>query len=146
MKKTFVIAAVAALLPAFSAGAASASVPAAEIESVSTDPEDKVFYTAEQPPKFPGGDAALMRYLAENIHYPAIAQENGIEGRVVVQFIVKKDGSIGQAKIARSVDHSLDKEALRVVKTFPEFEPGRMNGEPVDVWYTLPVSFKLPKL
>jgi len=146
MRKAFVIAAVASLLPAFSAGAASASVPTADIESVAADPEDEVFYTAEQPAAFPGGEAALMKYIAENIHYPAVAAENNIEGRVIVKFVVRKDGSVGDAVIARSVDPSLDKEALRVVRSLPKFEPGKMNGQPVNVWYLLPVSFKLPKL
>lgn len=146
MRKTFVIAAVACLLPAFSAGAVSSSVSAAVTVSVAKDSEDKVFSTPEQPPTFPGGEAALMKYIAENIHYPAVAAENNIEGRVIVKFVVRKDGSVGNAVIARSVDPSLDKEALRVIRSLPKFEPGKMNGQPVNVWYVLPISFKLPKL
>ncbi len=105
--------------------------------------EDKVFTSVEQMAQFPGGEAALMSWVANHINYPATAQENGVQGRVVVQFVVKKDGSIGDVKVVRSKDPDLDKEAVRVVKTFPNFIPGKMNGQPVNVWYTLPVSFKL---
>lgn len=102
-----------------------------------------MFTSVEQMPEFPGGQAALMSWLANHIKYPAMAQENGVQGRVVVQFVVKTDGSIGDVKVVRSKDPDLDKEAVRVVKTFPNFTPGKMNGQPVNVWYTLPVSFKL---
>lgn len=105
--------------------------------------EDKVFTSVEQMAQFPGGEAALMSWVANHINYPATAQENGVQGRVVVQFVVKKDGSIGDVKVVRSKDPDLDKEAVRVVKTFPNFTPGKMNGQPVNVWYTLPVNFKL---
>lgn len=105
--------------------------------------EDKVFTSVEQMAQFPGGEAALMSWVANHINYPATAQENGVQGRVVVQFVVKKDGSIGDVKVVRSKDPDLDREAVRVVKTFPNFIPGKMNGQPVNVWYTLPVSFKL---
>lgn len=105
--------------------------------------EDKVFTSVEQMPEFPGGEAALMSWVANHINYPATAQENGVQGRVVVQFVVKKDGSIGEVKVVRSKDPDLDREAVRVVKTFPNFTPGKMNGQPVNVWYTLPVNFKL---
>lgn len=105
--------------------------------------EDKIFTGVEQMPQFPGGEAALLSWVANHINYPAIAQENGVQGRVVVQFVVKKDGSIGEVKIARGKDPDLDKEAIRVVRTLPNFTPGKMNGQPVNVWYTLPVTFKL---
>lgn len=97
----------------------------------------------EQPPQFPGGEAALLKYIADHIRYPAAAQENGIQGRVVVQFVVTKDGSIGQVKVVRGKDPDLDKEAKRVVRTLPRFVPGKMNGNNVSVWYTLPINFKL---
>lgn len=105
--------------------------------------DNKVFDAVEQPPVFPGGDAALMKYLNDNIRYPQLAIENNIQGRVVVQFVVQKDGSIGQVKVARSKDPDLDKEAVRVVKSLPRFQPGKQNGNPVNVWFTLPVTFKL---
>ena len=110
-----------------------------------TEPVDdnKVFDVVEQNPVFPGGEAALLKYVAEHIRYPAMAQEKNIQGRVVVQFVVTKTGSIGQVKVVRSKDPDLDKEAVRVVKSLPKFTPGKMNGHAVNVWYTLPINFKL---
>lgn len=112
-------------------------------EEAPASDEDKTFTSVEQMPQFPGGEAALMSWVANHINYPATAQENGVQGKVVVQFVVKTDGSIGEVKVVRSKDPDLDREAVRVVKTFPNFTPGKMNGQPVNVWYTLPVSFKL---
>lgn len=112
-------------------------------EEAPASDEDKTFTSVEQMPQFPGGEAALMSWVANHINYPATAQENGVQGKVVVQFVVKTDGSIGEVKVVRSKDSDLDREAVRVVKTFPNFTPGKMNGQPVNVWYTLPVSFKL---
>lgn len=103
----------------------------------------KVFEAVEQMPQFPGGDAELMKYLNKHIVYPTLAAENGIQGQVVVKFVVKSDGSIGEVVVARSKDPDLDREAVRVVKSLPNFIPGRMNGQPVNVWFTLPVRFKL---
>ena len=102
-----------------------------------------VYESVEQMPEFPGGQAEMMKYLAQNIHYPANAAKNNVEGRVVLQFVIEKDGRIGEVKIARSVDPELDAEALRVVKSMPNFIPGRQDGKPVAVWYTIPISFKL---
>ncbi|MCQ2287664.1 MAG: energy transducer TonB [Muribaculaceae bacterium] len=96
-------------------------------------------------PIFPGGDLALMKYLSENIVYPEQAVKDSIEGRVVVQFIVKKDGSIGDSRVVRSVHPLLDAEALRVVEGLPNFTPALQHGEPVNAWYILPVSFKLER-
>ena len=104
---------------------------------------EPVFQSVEQMPQFPGGEAALMKYLASHINYPPMAAENGIQGRVVVQFVVDKTGRVGEVKLARSVDKDLDNEAVRVCKSLPKFTPGRQNGQPVSVWYTLPVTFKL---
>lgn len=104
---------------------------------------EKVFEVVEQMPSFPGGDAALMQYLRDNIKYPVVAQENGVQGRVVVSFVVEKDGSITDVKVVRSVDPSLDKEAQRVVKSMPKWIPGKQNGSAVRVKYNVPVSFKL---
>ena len=104
---------------------------------------EKVFTAVEQMPQFPGGEAELMKYLSKNIKYPTMAMENNIQGRVVVQFVVTKTGSIGEVKVVRSVDRDLDREAIRVCKSLPKFTPGKMNGQAVNVWYTLPVNFKL---
>ena len=105
--------------------------------------EHKVFTSVEQMPQFPGGEAALMKYLQSHINYPPMAAENGVQGRVVVQFVVEKNGSIGEVKVVRSMDKDLDKEAVRVCKSLPKFTPGRQNGQAVPVWFTLPVTFKL---
>ncbi len=105
--------------------------------------ENKVFDVVEQMPSFPGGEGALMKYLSENIKYPVVAQENGVQGRVVVSFVVEKDGSITDVKVARSVDPSLDREATRVVKSMPHWIPGKQNGSAVRVKYNVPVSFRL---
>lgn len=105
--------------------------------------KDEIFKSVEQPPTFPGGDAALMKYLSSHLQYPTMAQENNIQGKVIVQFVVEKDGHVGDVKVVRSVDKDLDREAIRVCKSLPKFTPGRQNGQAVRVWYTLPVNFKL---
>ncbi|MBO7141472.1 MAG: energy transducer TonB [Prevotella sp.] len=105
--------------------------------------ETKVFDVVEQMPSFKGGDAALMEWLNKNIKYPVVAEENGIQGRVVATFVVERDGSITDVKIVKSVDPSLDKEAVRVLKAMPKWIPGRQNGQPVRVKYTVPVTFRL---
>lgn len=102
----------------------------------------KVFDVVEEMPSFPGGQGALMQYLA-SIKYPVVAQENGVQGRVIVSFVVERDGSISDVKVARSVDPSLDREALRVVKSMPRWSPGKQNGSTVRVKYTVPVVFRL---
>lgn len=113
-------------------------------EDKKPDPvEDKVFTSSETMPQFPGGESALLKYLSDHIKYPETAMENNVQGRVVVQFVVKRDGSIGDVKVVRGKDPDLDKEAVRIVKTLPTFIPGRMNGQAVNVWYTLPINFKL---
>lgn len=112
------------------------------VEEKKPEPE-QVFVSVEQMPKFPGGDAELMKYIQEHLRYPTMAAENNIQGKVVVQFVVTKNGSVGEVKVIRSRDQDLDKEAVRVVKSLPNFIPGRMNGQPVNVWYTLPINFKL---
>lgn len=105
--------------------------------------ENKVFDVVEENPSFPGGQAALMQWLNENIKYPVIAAENGIQGRVIVQFVVSKTGSISDVRVVRGVDPSLDKEAVRVVSNMPNWTPGRQNGTTVNVRFTLPVTFRL---
>ena len=114
-----------------------------EAKTTKTDITESVFTAVDQMPQFPGGDAALMKFLSNNINYPRVAMENGVQGRVIVQFIVTKNGSIGEVKIVRSVDRDLDNEAIRLCKSLPNFIPGKMNGKPVNVWYTLPITFKL---
>ena len=105
--------------------------------------ENKVFTTVEQMPSFPGGDAALMNWLRNNVRYPAVAEENGIQGRVVVSFVVERNGSITDVQVVKSVDPSLDKEASRVVKSMPNWIPGKQNGSAVRVKYNVPVTFRL---
>lgn len=96
-------------------------------------------------PQFPGGNSELMRYLAANIKYPTIAVENGIEGRVVLKFVVDKNGSISNIQVISTLDPSCDKEAMRVIKGMPKWIPGMQNGYPVAVYFTVPVLFKLQK-
>ena len=105
--------------------------------------EEEIFVAVEQQAEFPGGQPALMKWLQQNIRYPEAAQQNDIQGRVVVKFVVEKDGSIGQAQIIRGVDKDLDREALRVVNKMPKWQPGKNNGVAVRSYFTLPVSFKL---
>lgn len=105
--------------------------------------EQKPFSVVEQMPDFPGGTAELMAFLSKNIHYPVIAAENGISGTVVVRFVVSKTGTIGDITVMRHVDPSLDNEAIRVIKSMPKWIPGKQNGKPVPVYFTVPVRFKL---
>ena len=108
--------------------------------------ETKVFDVVEQMPRFPGdnGDGAVLNsWLSKNLRYPPIAEENGIKGRVVCQFVVERDGSISDIRVVKSVDPSLDKEAVRVIKAMPKWIPGKQNGSSVRVKFTLPVTFTL---
>ena len=104
---------------------------------------EKVFDVVEQMPSFPGGPSALMEWLSNNVKYPIVAQENGVQGRVVVSFVVERDGSITDVKVVRGVDPSLDKEASRVVRAMPRWIPGKQNGSAVRVKYNVPVAFRL---
>ena len=114
------------------------------VQVVEVEPEEQeIFDVVEKMPEFPGGQAALMSYLSKNIKYPTIAQENGTQGRVIVQFVVNKDGSIVDAKVVRSVDPYLDKEAIRVINAMPKWSPGMQRNKPVRVKYTVPVMFRL---
>ena len=105
--------------------------------------EEKVFEIVEQPPSFPGGEAAMYEWLSKNINYPVIAQENNIQGRVTCQFVVGRNGEIEDVRVVRGVDASLDKEAIRVIRSMPKWIPGKQGGNAVKVRYTLPVQFKL---
>ena len=105
--------------------------------------EQQIFQVVEEMPEFPGGMAECLKFLAKNIKYPTIAQENGVQGRVIVQFVVNQDGSIVDPVVVRSVDPYLDKEALRVIQMMPKWKPGKQRGKAVRVKYTVPVTFKL---
>jgi len=102
-----------------------------------------IFIAPEEMPLFPGGDKALLKFLSQNIKYPAIAAENGIAGKVTVNFVVNIDGSISNARIIRGVDQALDKEALRVIYSMPKWKPGKQSGKPVRVSYAVPINFLL---
>lgn len=113
-----------------------------EMPAPKEDP-DRIYETVEQDPLFPGGQEELKKFIDDNLRYPAVAKACGIQGRVIVRFVIKKDGSIGQIVVIRKKDPDLDAEAVRIVKSLPKFKPGMMNGKPVNVWYILPVTFKL---
>ena len=104
---------------------------------------NKVFDVVEVMPSFPGGQGALLSYLSSHVKYPVVAQENGVQGRVTVSFVVERDGSITDVHVVRSVDPSLDREAARVVSSMPNWQPGKQNGSAVRVKFNVPVQFKL---
>lgn len=104
---------------------------------------EPVYDAVEQQAAFPGGQAALMRWISANLIYPVAAQENGVQGRVIVRFVVEKDGTVTNPMVVRSVDPDLDKEALRLVKKMPRWQPGKLNGVVVRSNFYLPVTFKL---
>ena len=110
---------------------------------IEEEEEEVIFQVVEKMPQFPGGPQALFEYLSKNIRYPVIAQENGLQGRVICQFVVNSDGSIVDIVVVRSVDPSLDKEAVRVIESMPKWQPGEQRGKAVRVKYTLPVNFRL---
>jgi len=112
-------------------------------QSVTQVEEDKVYQVVEQMPQFPGGETALMSSISQNLTYPKIAQENGIQGKVILRFKVEADGSISNISVVRSLDPACDKEAIRLIKLLPKFIPAKQNGVNVAVWYTLPIAFKL---
>ena len=105
--------------------------------------EEQIFQIVEEPASFPGGIGECMKWLGKNMKYPTISQENGVQGRVIVQFVINRDGSIVDAKVVRGVDPYLDKEALRVVNQMPKWSPGKQRGKAVRCQFTLPVQFRL---
>jgi periplasmic protein TonB len=107
------------------------------------EPEEIPFVVVEEMPMFPGGDAELLKYIAEHTTYPDIAKENNIQGRVIVRFCVTAKGGVSQVSILKGVDPELDAEAIRVVNTLPAFKPGKQGGKPVPVWYMVPITFTL---
>ena len=119
---------------------------AVQQDQAPTQDKPQIFNHVEAMPQFSGGEAALMKYLAENITYPTISAEKGIQGRVVVRFVIKPDGSIGDAEVVKSLEPACDKEAMRVVKKMPNWIPGKQNGNAVYVYYSLPVVFRLQNL
>ena len=104
---------------------------------------DEVYRVVEQMPQFPGGDAAIMKYIANEVRYPQIAKEYGIEGRVFVTFIIDKKGKVKDVEVIKRVDPNLDKEAKRVIESLPKFTPGKQRGKAVRVQFTVPISFIL---
>jgi periplasmic protein TonB len=105
--------------------------------------EEKIFIVVEENPQYPGGEAALFKFIGENLKYPSEAENNNVQGRVILKFVVNPDGSVGKIEVLRSIDPLLDNEAIRVVKTLPKFRPGKQGGVPVKVWFMLPVLFKI---
>ena len=122
---------------------------AVEIKQVVIEEEEEeeeieeVFLVVEEQPEFPGGMAKLMKYFSDNVRYPVVAAENGIQGRVICQFTVWRDGSIRDIVVVRGVDKSLDKEAVRLIENMPKWKPGKQRGKEVSCKFTVPVSFRL---
>lgn len=115
-----------------------------EIEEEEEEIDEKqIFVVVEQMPSYPGGNKALMKFLSKNIKYPQIAADNGIQGKVYLKFVIERNGSVGEVIVLRGVDKSLDKEAVRVVKSMPKWKPGKQRGKAVRVWFNLPVVFRL---
>lgn len=114
-----------------------------ELKKTKTEPTAKPFTTVEEMPSFPGGEKALMDYISENLKYPTVAQEAGIQGRVIIRFVVDNDGSISNVNILRGIDPACDNEAVRVVEAMPKWKPGKQRGKPVSVYFTLPIVFRL---
>ena len=107
--------------------------------------ENAIFQVVETQPEFPGGMAELMKYLQKNTRYPKVCKEQGLQGRVIVQFVVNTDSTISDVKVVKPVNPHFDQEALRVVKAMPKWKPGTQHGKPVRVRFTLPVTFRLPE-
>ena len=114
-----------------------------EIIEIEEEDDEEFFMVVENMPEFPGGDAGLMKYIVNNVRYPAIAKEYNITGKVYVSFIVDKSGNVTDVKVVRGVDKNLDAEAVRVVKSLPKYKPGKQRGKPVRVMFTIPINFTL---
>jgi protein TonB len=125
-------------------GSDKGTVDIADVKAnVTQEVEEKIYTVIEQMPQFPGGEGELLAYIGKNLKYPVIAQENGIQGKVIVRFEVTKTGGVDKVEVVRQLDAACDKEAMRVIRSLPKFIPGRQNGVNVNVWYTLPITFKL---
>ncbi len=114
-----------------------------EVQQEEENEEVVNFYVIEDKPEFPGGNDAMMGWVAKNIKYPAIAVENGVQGKVFVQFVIGKDGKVGDVQVIRGVDPSLDKEAVRIIQSMPAWKPGKQRGKPVKVSFQVPINFRL---
>lgn len=112
-------------------------------DPIPTNETEEIFTIVEESPEFPGGQAALQQYINTHIEYPALAKESEIQGKVILRFVVKGNGEVGEVQILRGVDPLLDAEAIRVVKTLPKWNPGKQRGQPVSVWFSLPINFAL---
>ncbi len=112
-------------------------------EEVQEEAPQEVFVVVEEMPSFPGGDTELFRFIYDNIKYPELAKENNIQGKVILRFCVTYKGTVDQVSVVRGVDPSLDEEAIRVIKMLPLWKPGKQGGKPVNVWYSVPISFQL---
>lgn len=112
-------------------------------EEVEDEAPQEVFVVVEEMPSFPGGDVELFKFIYDNIKYPDIAKENNIQGKVILRFCVTYKGTVDQVSVVRGVDPSLDQEAIRVIKMLPLWKPGKQGGKPVNVWYSVPISFQL---
>jgi protein TonB len=134
-KLTLVIPVIILVLALFSLNASG--------QKTETGMKDGAYQKVDVMPVFPGGDAALLKFIADSTHYPKDAKEKGIQGKVLARFMVKKDGSVSDVSIMQEVSPSLDNEAIRVVKLLPKFTPGKLNGKRVPVWFTVPISYKL---
>ena len=127
-------------------------MPLPDVNATSYSPEvhhkevlndEKIYSVVEQMPQFPGGESELLNYISKQLNYPGIARRNGIQGKVICRFIITRTGRIEKPELVRSLDPACDKEALRVLRSMPVFIPGKQNGVNVDVYYTLPVIFRL---
>ncbi|MDB5025571.1 MAG: energy transducer TonB [Mucilaginibacter sp.] len=114
-----------------------------DVKQVTEEDPNKIFTAVEKEPNFPGGEAAFANYLGKNIHYPAIAKENNVQGKVFLSFVVERDGSLTDIRVVRGIGSGCDDEAVRVLKASPKWRPGIQNGRPVRVAYTIPISFTL---
>jgi periplasmic protein TonB len=124
-------------------GAVSDSGRAPEVVEAPIPVEPEPVVIVQEMPEFPGGESALLKFVGDNTKYPADAQNNNIQGKVILRFVVKSDGSVDRIEVIRGIDPLLDSEAVRVVKTLPRFKPGKQGGVAVPVWFMLPVTFRL---
>ncbi len=127
----------------FSKGTNDVAAPIAKQNEKITEEEDKPFLVAEKEPQFPGGEIELMKFLNNNIKYPAKAQEAGVQGKVIVNFVVGRDGKITRIKVVRGIGFGCDEEAIRVLEKMPPWTPGEMGGKAVPVYFTFPITFRL---
>jgi periplasmic protein TonB len=150
LKLLMVMPAIAAIMVSFSFSSQNKNAEAQSGQETPLPPKnptmaggDSIWVYVDEMPVYPGGDEALLKYVSEHTTYPEVAKKNKIQGKVIVRFCVTSKGSIGQVSILKSADSELDKEAIRVIKTLPLFEPAKQAGKPVSVWYMLPVTFTI---